>query len=360
MPWQTSIVAIALATRKRLWTNAGRLCAYPGCGQRLVLPVEGDVEEVVVGKECHIVGQGDDGPRAPRSLMADEQTRWHSLIDDRDGYQNLVLLCGIHHDLIDGDVASHPVARLVEMKQEHERQIDELLSPEQRHEDMVEVRYAAIVDEWARRIEIDHWDGQVSRAAVAGAVREDVLEEFQKLGAWLLNRVWPRTQPRLEDAFLNFRAVAEDFDGVVTRFATHRRGDVLIDRVYKEVDGMRADDETRRFLERRSEYFQDLAADLAIELTRAVNLVCERVREHLWPTYRLDEGYATIGLGLNSSLVFETLRPLYAHDAPDVPYPGLQAFVTERASRDYARGVGTPPAGAGLPGVSRREGDPSE
>lgn len=353
-------MAIALATRKRLWTNAGRFCAYPGCGQRLLIPVEGNVEEVVVGKECHIVSKGDTGPRAPNSLTADEQTRWRSLIDDRDGYQNLILLCGIHHDLIDGDVDSHSVARLVEMKQEHERNIDEGLSPERRNEDMIEVRYAAIVDEWARRIEIDHWDGQVSRATVAGAVKEDVLEELQSLGTWLLNRVWPRTLPRLEDAFLNFRAVAEDFDGVVTRFATHRGGDVLIDRVYREIDGMRADEETRRFLERRSEYYQDLAADLAIELTRAVNLVCERVREQLWPTYRLDEGYATIGLGLNSSLVFETLRPLYAHDAPDIPYPGLQAFVTERARRDYARGIGEPPAGAGLPGVSQHEADPNE
>lgn len=341
---------IGLATRKRLWANAGRLCAYPGCGQRLLVPVEGSAEEVVIGKECHIVAKGDSGPRAPDSLTEAERTRWRSLINDRDGYQNLILLCGIHHDIIDGDVSNHPVCRLVEMKQAHEQAIDERLSSEQRNEDMIEVRYAAIVDEWERRIEIDRWDGQISKAAVSAAVNEKVLDELQSLGGWLLKRVWPRTLPRLENAFLNFRRVAEDFDAVVTRFATRRNGVVLVDRVYREVDGMRADEETRQFLERRSEYYQDLAADLAIELTRAVNLVCERVREQLWPTYRLDEGYATIGLGFNAGLVFETLRPLYEPDAPDIPYPGLPAFVDERADRDYARGVGKPPAGAGLPG----------
>jgi hypothetical protein len=348
-------VNVSLATRKRLWSNGGRLCAYSGCGQRLFVPVEGDTEEVVVGKECHIVARGSTGARAPDSLTEDEQARWRSLIDDRNGYQNLILLCGTHHDIIDTDVANHSVARLVEMKQAHEATIEERLSPKRRNENIIEIRYAAIVDQWARRIDIDRWDGQISRAAVSGAVRENTLDELRSLGDWLLKRVWPRTLPQLENAFLNFRTVAEDFDAVVTRFATHRGGNVLIDRVYREVDGMRADPDTRRFLERRSEYYQDLAADLAVELTRAVNLVSERVREQLWPTYRLNEGYATIGLGLNAGLVFETLRPLYAPNAPDVPYPGLGAFVTERAQRDYARGVGAPPDGAGLPGISRMQ-----
>jgi hypothetical protein len=344
---------IALATRKRLWANGGGICAYPACGQRLLFPVDGDVEEVVVGEECHIVGQGETGPRAPGSLTKDEQTRWRSLIDDRHGYQNLILLCGLHHQVIDRDVGNHPVGRLVEFKQAHELEIDERLSPERRNENMIEVRYAAIVDEWAQRIQIDRWDGQISRVTVSDAMRQSVLEDLRSLSDWLLRRVWPRTLPRLENAFLNFRVVAEDLDAVVTRFGTDRGGDVLIDRVYKEVEGMRAGEEQRRFLEKRSEYYRDLAADLAVELTRAVNLVSERVREQLWPVYRLDEGYATIGLGFNEALVFETFRPLYPPDAPGVPYPGLKNFVIERDDRDYARGVGEPPVGAGLPGVPR-------
>jgi len=274
------------------------------------------------------------------------------LIDDRDGYQNLILLCGPHHKVIDRDIPNHPIDRLVDLKWSHEREINERLSPEQVNEDMEEVRYAAVVDEWARRIEIDKWESQVSRVTASGAIKESVLETFQDLNSWLLRRVWPRTKPRLEDAFLNFRAIAEDLDAVATRYATRRGGDVLIDRVYKEE--RMVNEEQRLFLEQRSEYYQDLAADLAIELTRAVNLVGERVREQLWPVYRLDEGYATIGLGLGETLSFETLRPLYAPEAPDVPYPGLSDFVTERGHRDYARGAGQPPKGAGLPGVRER------
>lgn len=351
---------IALATRKRLWSNAGGYCSYPGCKQRLLVPVEADMEEVVVGEECHIVAQGESGPRAPTSLTEDEQSQWQSLIDDRDGYQNLILLCGVHHKVIDRDVANHPVDRLIELRQAHEQEIDERLSPEQRNENVIEVRYAAIVDEWARRIQIDQWDGQISRVTVSGAMRKNVLEDLRILNDWLLRRVWPRTLPRLEDALLNFRMISEDLDAVVTRFGTERGGDVLVDTVYKQLEGMRAGEEQRQFLERRSEYYEDLAADLAIELTRAVNLVSERVREQLWPVYRLEEGYATIGLGLNEALVFETFRPLYPPDAPDLPYSGLRDFVVGRADRDYARGVGKPPAGAGLPGVGRLSEDASD
>ncbi|HVW46791.1 MAG TPA: hypothetical protein VHA76_07050 [Solirubrobacterales bacterium] len=315
---------------------------------------------MVAGEECHIVAQGESGPRAPESLAEDERSRWRSLVDDRHGYQNLILLCGVHHKVIDRDVAGHPVGRLVEMKQAHEQEIDRRLSPGQRNENVIEVRYAAIVDEWARRAHVDQWDGQVSRVTVSGAMRKNVLEDLRTLNDWLLRRVWPRTLPRLEDALLNFRMVAEDLDAVVTRFSTERGGDVLIDRVHKELEGMRAGDEMRRFLERRSEYYQDLAADLAIELTRAVNLVGERVREQLWPVYRLEEGYATIGLGFDEGLAFGTLCPLYPPDAPDRPYPGLRGFVIERADRDYSRGIGKPPAGAGLPGVGRDFEDASD
>jgi hypothetical protein len=341
-------MGISLKTHKRLWTNAGNVCAFPGCEQRLLLPTEGEDDEVVVGKECHIVAQGGDGPRAPAGLTSAEAAEFRHLAEDRDGYANLILLCGVHHDVIDGDVTAYTVERLVRMKQEHERAVDEALSPQRRHIDQLEIRYAAIVDEWARRIDIDHWDGRMSRLVADGAIREDVLDEFPPLNDWLLRRVWPRSLPDLESALHNFRFVAQDLGAVVAWYETRQNGVVFVDRVYNERS---FDQDTYQFLRQRSGYSRDLAADLTIELTRAVNLVADRVREHLWPSYRLAEGYATIGLGFNPDLTFETLRPLYPPDAPARPYPGLRKFVTERAERDYAVGEGAPPEGIGVPGL---------
>lgn len=343
-------MAISLTTHKRLWTNSGGVCAFPDCDEALLMPLESSEEEIAVGRECHIVGRSDDGPRGAKSLDPTQQERWASLITERDGYPNLVLMCGRHHDLIDADVAAFPIERLVEIKREHEQGVATQMSSSDRHVDAVEIRYASIVDEWAGRIHIDEWSGQMSKLVSSAAIREEVFDELEPVRDWLLRRVWPRTLPRLEQAFLNFRLISEDLEGVASWYSSTHNGLLFVDRVYKEV-GPGASPENRAFLERRSEYFQDLAADLTVEMTRAVNLICDRVREELWPSYRLAEGYSLIGLGMDGSLRSQILRPLYPPDAPDCPYEGLSQFVTERSNRDWARGEGAPPKGAGLPGI---------
>ena len=148
---------------------------------------------------------------------------------------------------------------------------------------------------------------------------------------------------------MNFRLIEQDLNRVAFLFSTERDGVIDVDRVYKEVDFDRASEENVKFLRERSVYYEALAADLTIELTRAVNLICERVREGLWPDYRVDEGYSTIGLGFDMSLTYSTLRPIYSLDPPDIPYPGLSEFTVLRAERDHAVGVGPPPEGAKLP-----------
>jgi hypothetical protein len=259
-------------------------------------------------------------------------------------------MCGLHHDLIDADVEAFPIERLVEIKRKHEQGIEAKMSSRERHIDAVEIRYASIVDEWARRIHIDEWDGRMSKLVSSAAIPNEVFDELEPIRDWLLRRVWPRTHPRLEQAFVSFRHISEDLEGVASWNSSTHNGLLLVDRVYKEV-GPGTSSDNMEFLERRSEYFQDLAADLVVEMTRAVNLICDRVREELWPNYRLEEGYALIGLGMDASLRYQILRPLYPPDAPDRPYEGLSQFVIERNSRDWARGEGAPPKGVNLPGV---------
>jgi hypothetical protein len=327
-----------------------RICAFPGCNEALLIPLESSEDEIAVGRECHIVGKSDDGPRGPNSLDPDQRERWASLIDQRDGYSNLVLMCGRHHDLIDADVAAFPIERLVEMKRKHESAVTKRKPASELHAEAIEIRYANIVDEWAGMIHIDEWESRMSKLVGNATVREDVFDELEPVRDWLLRRIWPRTLPRLEQAFLNYRLISEDLEAVAGWYSSTHNGLLLIDRVYKEVDH-RTSPENLAFLEQRSEYCQDLVADLTVEMTRAVNLICDRVREELWPSYRLAEGYTMIGLGMDQNLRYQILRPLYSMDAPDCPYEGLDRFVTERSNRSWARGSGPPPEGAGLPGI---------
>ncbi len=342
-------MAISVKTHKRLWTRARDECAFPGCGQALLVPLENETEgDTVIGKECHIVAQADDGPRGPVTLTPDELTRWQTLIDDRDGYVNLILMCGVHHDVIDGDVAAYSIERLIEIKRDHERQLQAHRSPSESHRDNLQIRYAAIVDEWAARIELDDWNARLSSLASDGFVDREYLDRLEAARWWLLDRVWPRTFPELEAAFQAFRFIAEDIDLVVAYFGTEQQDHVFVDRVYKEVPPNR--DANFAFLKARSDYYIDLAADLAVELTRAANLICDRVREYVWPSYRLAEGRASVGIGVDFSLVYRVLVPQYPPDVAGQPYPGLDRFARQRGERDYHFGDGLPPKGGGITG----------
>jgi hypothetical protein len=94
----------SISVIKRLFSVSGNKCAFPKCTNKLV------INEKVVGKICHIKAASKLGPR-----YDDNQSD-----DERHGYDNLILLCPIHHDVVDSDVESYSVERLVKMKKDHE------------------------------------------------------------------------------------------------------------------------------------------------------------------------------------------------------------------------------------------------
>jgi tetratricopeptide (TPR) repeat protein len=65
---------------------------------------------VLVGEIAHIQGALPDSPRFNPD-MTNEQRR---------GYDNLILMCGTHHTIIDDDVDHWTVAKLLELKRDHE------------------------------------------------------------------------------------------------------------------------------------------------------------------------------------------------------------------------------------------------
>jgi hypothetical protein len=92
------------ATIKRLFATSGNQCAFPNCRNSLV---EGTK---VTGRICHIKGRRPGAARYDPE-QPDEQRR---------AFDNLLLMCPIHHDVIDADPESYTVARLAEIKSAHE------------------------------------------------------------------------------------------------------------------------------------------------------------------------------------------------------------------------------------------------
>ena len=96
----------SLKTIKKLFAVSGNLCAFPNCN----IPLIDNLSGKVTGKICHVCAKRPDGPRYDPNQTDDE----------RDAFENLLLMCPIHHDVVDDDPESYTVSRLKEIKAKHE------------------------------------------------------------------------------------------------------------------------------------------------------------------------------------------------------------------------------------------------
>jgi len=95
-----------LSTVSRLYCVSRNTCAFPGCTTPLLDPDS----KVLVAEVCHIKA---DSPQGPRYDANQNEA-------DRQSFANLIILCGNHHKVIDTDVNTWTVDRLVQLKDRHE------------------------------------------------------------------------------------------------------------------------------------------------------------------------------------------------------------------------------------------------
>lgn len=102
------------AQEKVLIARSGNRCAYPKCGIELVIPAD-DPEDrpKAVGKVAHIAAASPGGPRYD-SAMTEAQ---------RGSADNLIYLCGSHHDAIDSQINQHTREFLLKAKKTHEKTV---------------------------------------------------------------------------------------------------------------------------------------------------------------------------------------------------------------------------------------------
>lgn len=119
---------ISSKTRKILWAKSGGRCAI--CKAELVGYEQGTTGNVIIGEECHIVSSQPNGPRSGEDLKI-----------GFDDYDNLILLCRIHHKIIDLQVDIFTSAQLLLIKIVHEEQIkrifDEIAQSPQEAPDII-------------------------------------------------------------------------------------------------------------------------------------------------------------------------------------------------------------------------------
>lgn len=109
-------MSISDKTRKILWGRSGNRCAI--CHHELVMDATDLDDESIIGEECHIVAREINGPRGQAPLT----------LDERDSLDNLILLCRVHHKLIDDQANTYDIQHLKETKVKHETWVRETLN----------------------------------------------------------------------------------------------------------------------------------------------------------------------------------------------------------------------------------------
>ncbi|MBA5249076.1 MAG: hypothetical protein FE834_06025 [Gammaproteobacteria bacterium] len=106
-------------TLKILFASSGNQCAFPECSKTLT-----NSSNALDSNICHIEALKPEGKRY-NTNMTDK---------DRNNHSNLILLCPQHHNKVDkaDDVEKYTVEVLKEMKQKHEMEVAEKMSPQQK------------------------------------------------------------------------------------------------------------------------------------------------------------------------------------------------------------------------------------
>jgi hypothetical protein len=106
--------AFPTTTIKIIWGASGAICAFPSCGQSLIIEDTGADHSIPLGEMAHIIGHSDsDGPRKDPSYPREKI----------DLPENIILLCPTHHTLIDKQDTTYTVEDVRGMKRVHEAKV---------------------------------------------------------------------------------------------------------------------------------------------------------------------------------------------------------------------------------------------
>lgn len=318
-------MSISIKTRKMLWGRSANRCNFPGCRIELAMDATETDDESIVGEECHMVARKIDGPRGD-SVLTSEQ---------RDKYGNLILMCNVHHKIIDDQYISYSVEKLKNMKCEHEEWVKSALSLDVNKQKDDEI-YSTYIDKWYRLAEVKNWQSWTSYMLGSGQPKlfYDIDNNLRELKEWLLSRVWPRRYPELEFAFENFRRVLEDLYNLFHEQCEDKHGMYYTSKFYN-IDYW--DEAKYSELHKKFEFHVYLVEDLVLELTRAANYICDKIREFVIPSFMINEGMLLVTYGPTMWFDYHTRKVEYTgNERTDIPYPGLEKFKEIRELRDFS------------------------
>lgn len=133
-------MTISDKTRKLLWGKSGNRCAM--CRDKLTIEKNQNDDESIVGEECHIVSEKEKGPRYDAEYKQELMN----------SYDNLILLCKVHHKQVDDQYYTYSSNVLREIKNNHEKWISEKLKDEPEFPDVHIKRVKGNIPNYLKRL----------------------------------------------------------------------------------------------------------------------------------------------------------------------------------------------------------------
>lgn len=324
-------MGIGIKAHKTLWGRSGNRCAFPKCRRELVVDATETDDESLIGDECHIVAKSENGPRGQTDLESAQL----------DVYENLILLCKVHHKIIDDQRHSYTVERLRNMKNDHEQWVKTRLAGYDRKKQRDYEIWASFIEKWLELGHVDDWEDWSAGLfdLVKPELSINVNHDFFCLREWLLKRTWPEEYPELRDGFENFRRVMDDLQTTFLRHAVEGE-EFLSTRLFYEIDEwnpVKWEAGYKKFV-----FYITLVQDLTLELTRSANYICDKVRLYIDPSFRMEIGklmVRTAGIWPDTLWQY-TCNEYKGHERTAIPYPGLRQFLKDRVNRDLSFGLG--------------------
>lgn len=319
-----------------LWGRSGNICAYPDCKKVLVADETLTDDPSVVGEEAHIVGRKVDGPRGISDLTEEQ----------RDYYGNLILLCRNHHKKVDDQHNQYSVKLLTEYKRNQEKWVSDnlLLDKQKTKEDEL---YAGYIQKFIEFTDLHNWQNWTSWIlGTSEFFPKERFDALQKLPDYIVSRIWPKRYPTLESSLINFKNILNDIFKVYHIYMDENANGYGIEKFYRNYYPEKyihnsekySREEENRQLE-KYQFHVALIEDLILELTRAANYICDKIREFIFEGFRLEEGAILVTRG--DFMKANTFRLEYREgQRTDYPYTGLKEFMTIRNERDYQIGEG--------------------
>lgn len=329
-------MGITSKTRKMLWGKSGNRCAMPDCKKELVVNISEINNHSIIGEECHIIAQSPDGPRGNKNFDINK-------IDD---YDNLILMCGDHHTIIDdkSNLALFTVEKLQNMKKEHENWVFSKFTFEDKKKLEDDLFYSEYIDNWVKFIYLNHWRNWTYYllSTDCPSLYSEVNNSLEQLNEYNFTRFWPQRYTELENAFYTFNLIVKDF-----MFIFHRHS-IKSNNIYNTEKFHRKkwhnDQRIYNKLYEEYEFHVLLVQDLVLELTRSVNYICDLIRRYIDPTFRLIEGKVIVQTGdfldENMEMCSQILYPTYFLGQS---YQGLEKFKEDRILTGHYYGVGNSP-----------------